>query len=144
VIRSQTARAKRSTGTRALALAAASCCLLGHGTNLTHFLFVRHAICAEHGDLVHAGEASEHAAAAHAGLATAAPALQTMPTSEPAHGDEHCAIVSDRREHALRSSSQELHAPAAADLAQSVAARAAPRAAVVPIFLLAPKSSPPV
>jgi hypothetical protein len=129
---------------RALALAAASCCLLGHGTNLTHFLFVRHAICAEHGDLVHAGEASRHGTAAHAELAIAAPALQAMPTSEPAHGDEHCAILGDRREHTLRSSSQELHAPALTDVVLSAAAREAPRVAPIPIFLLAPKSSPPV
>jgi hypothetical protein len=129
---------------RALALAAAASCLLGHGTNLAHFLFVRHAICAEHGDLVHAGEASQHGTAAHPELAIAAPALQAMPTSEPAHGDEHCAIVSDRREHALRASSQALHAPALTDAALSAAGREASRGAPIPIFLLAPKSSPPV
>jgi hypothetical protein len=80
---------------RACALAGLLALFL-QGSNGGHMLLVEHSRCAEHGELVHTGEAHHHDASAH--VETGGPAFENVSddASEAAH--EHCALMADRRD----------------------------------------------
>jgi hypothetical protein len=131
---------------RALVACVALLCVAVQGASATHLVLTRHAVCPEHGELVHASNAALHASTP---LRVAAPpsaeaAVSAVPDAEvSAHADEHCTALASRREHVL------LAAPADALIAPpaAVAAAAQPRAVERPAasarYHVAPKQGPP-
>lgn len=116
----------------------------GNLANLFHFATVAHTHCVEHGDLIHG--AHDHtvdapAAPAEAGVG----ALSALPAGEAGHTHDACTWCMTERVRVLR--------PTPAPVPEwQVFARAgeprAPPAAVVqapgaPLYLIAPKQSPP-
>ena len=124
---------------RACALAGLLAVFL-QGSSGGHMLLVEHTRCAEHGELVHAGEAHHHDASAH--VETTAPAFESVSDEASDAAHEHCALTADRRD-----------APAAIVEARvlpclivgSESARPAEPFAVPTAkrFRVAPKNSPP-
>jgi hypothetical protein len=111
------------------------------GSSGGHMLLVEHTRCAEHGDLVHAGETHHHGAAEvdEADVVT----LHGAPAESGEESHEHCAFSADRRD-ALASAAgtQALRwTPEEAIAASPVAHRHESRPE---LFRVAPKTSPPV
>ncbi len=103
-----------------------------------HLLAERHVVCAEHGELVHAGERAEPNGP-NAGGPT-----RVDPAAPGAHHHDHCGLAafSPRESHALVSAAPRVFVTA---LAERVLA--APELASVPaaaVLAYAPKLSPPV
>jgi hypothetical protein len=72
--------------------------LLAQGTQLGHMLLVEHAICAEHGELVH-GEAHPSTGSwAFEAAPGQSMALRPGFAADEAHAHEHCGTVSERRD----------------------------------------------
>lgn len=124
----------------------AAATLLLYGLSLTsgivHRAVVEHAVCAEHGDVVHvtANQSLAHAARA----ATPTPATPGITASSPAarHGhDEHCDDVLLERSRTLTTARVEhpRPPPATRDRSPVVATPSLPAP-----YRLAPKTSPPV
>jgi hypothetical protein len=138
VTRSRSAR-------RHLAAALVLCASTGQLGNLAHLAVVRHAVCLEHGELVHAdderirpsGHARDKRESANA-------SLQPRSDSSAAHGHDHCGATAHQREFALpRAPCCEGVALPAASGVDSIVERPAQNASWA-IFRLAPKASPPV
>lgn len=128
---------------RLLAACVAMLCVAVQGASITHLLLTRHAVCLEHGELVHA-EDDALAAGALAAPAPGGVAIGSARGSAVAeHADEHCAVLATRREYAILSApAQALAAPVAgsdAALPPSDTPRAEGRAR----YDVAPKQSPP-
>jgi hypothetical protein len=85
---------------RVLAPVFAACLMFGPGSGLAHFIVVEHAICAEHGDLIHADESHPSGVSAHAHAVTEFPSLSERAASTPGHAHEHCPVLTQRREQA--------------------------------------------
>ena len=120
--------------------AVAVVCLLAQLAGVLHLLVVRHERCAEHGEVVHAGdEASAHDAA----VAGDARALAVRPAADDAEHDdhEHCQALSDRRAVGAPSAPAIAGADLTAGDGTAVADAAPARAGV--LYRLAPKLSPP-
>jgi hypothetical protein len=124
---------------RACALAG----LLGlflQGSSGGHMLLVEHTRCAEHGELVHGGEAHHHVGAAHD--ESDFRAFQTGSDGASGEAHQHCALIADRRD-ALVSIGNAQSAPLAASTVQSLVAEQGLVAAETQRFRIAPKNSPP-
>jgi hypothetical protein len=107
--------------------------------NSLHFSVVSHEVCAEHGELVHAGEHGEEHHAAHSPEAT------SVSDSASEHAHEHCSVFG-RPEDTVPLATPpgvEIAAVAAADVA-SFSVRASVFVAPSTRLLAAPKTSPPV
>lgn len=110
-----------------------------------HFVLVRHTVCSEHGELVHAGEAH---AGSHAGLPSAGddPTLDEAAAVDEGHEHDHC-VTSDARQASLSFSRCVLWPEAAralpADADPPARCDAAERLPSARILLFAPKNSPP-
>lgn len=123
---------------------AALVCLFGHTSALLHTVFVEHARCPEHGESMHVG-AGDRVAIVHVHVDAShsdGPAVRNAAAAAQEHGHEHCLGVCDRRGATVPpKTGTVVSAPLACD------AHAAPhallRAAARPLFLLAPKNSPP-
>ena len=70
--------------------------LLLQGSSGGHMLLVEHTRCAEHGDLVHAGEAHHHDASTD--VEPGGPAFETVSDEASDAAHEHCALTADRRD----------------------------------------------
>ena len=103
-----------------------------------HKATVMHGVCAEHGDELHLDRVGEDR------RAEAGDSAQIEPTAwVPVDGDHHCVIAATSRDPITTAVGHEL--AAAHDLSEPTslpAALAAP--AVVALYRLAPKTSPPV
>lgn len=125
---------------RFAALALSIVTLVGQLSSFAHALFVPHASCAEHGEVIHApqGPANPGATAGSPELAFAA-----APVVDADHAHEHCLFASVCRDHPTLSPRlcDKLDRPV------SSPSRVQPRdiepACAVALFRLAPKSSPP-
>jgi hypothetical protein len=85
------------------AAAVATFCLLAQLTSLAHFLLVLHAVCPEHGEVVHAERMSGAGRPSSAALADADGGVQTVRGRDdpgPGRDHDHGSILSDRREKA--------------------------------------------
>jgi hypothetical protein len=107
-----------------------------------HHSSERHVRCAEHGEWVHAPDGAGSGELASAGRASPdGPSLVPLAPAETPH--EHCELASIDRERALpRSAAFDLVWPAS-PVSQVRVIDAAPRAAAIPSYALAPKQSPP-
>jgi hypothetical protein len=113
-----------------------------------HLLLSPHVVCPEHGELVHADAAGAIHAHGVAGAESSigeGPAISAVHAEAAAeHGDEHCAVLGSRREHAIVPAPyQGLHAAASSD-AMVVPAAASARHEARARYDVAPKQSPPV
>lgn len=104
-------------------------------SSFSHQLLVKHITCAEHGELIHAGETD---------AAPVADANSVTSTAQVAgHGHEHCDVFLARREQLA------VVPPAVVVLAAAPLALPLPvftrtvHSVSVPLLRLAPKSSPP-
>lgn len=125
---------------RSSVLALALLGVVGQLSGVAHLLLVPHAVCAEHGAVVHA---AEHA---HAALATTARESATAKVVAAEHAgddhDEHCGSYLVRRADACVSNASAVHV-ATALLAPQPPLAAAARTHGVAILTFAPKCSPP-
>jgi hypothetical protein len=113
--------------------------LLVTGTHLSavlHFALVSHGICADHGEMIHAGESHDSTSAEGTEAA-----LDVPPDATDAH--EHCRFVAKLREQVTARNDASIDLPVLTGLEPAFAPRV-----VVPtardILLVAPKQSPPV
>ncbi len=112
-----------------------------HVSAVAHFALVRHAVCDEHGELVDVdaalSAAPESRAAADPGLSSG------ESSSHSGHGHEHCGVLA----HLLQQHSPPVFAgiPVRVAAIQTVAGATCTSAPLVaiPVYLLAPKNSPP-
>jgi hypothetical protein len=128
-------------GRCAVVLALALGCLTGQLSGLAHWLVVPHETCPEHGELVH-GDAAPAELERPSGARAETPLLRAAKSPAGAHGHDHC-IVSLLR-HATAPASRP-YVPAHVEpprVAARLAHEDAPLA-LVPLFLIAPKNSPP-
>jgi hypothetical protein len=123
----------------AVAMSLAAAVALGPSAKYAHFARVEHAVCAEHGELVHVESTGTRVHAGH----TAAPHVDPAPNAEGGeHEHRHCGLATQERPHGARAADC-AHAgdPAAdEDATRSVVRDAVPRRA---LYRLAPKTSPP-
>ena len=141
-VRKPTKRA-RPARLRALVLLVASLNLLGLVSNFAHFLLVRHTVCPEHGELIHAGEPGHEVARSAPEREGKQPGVGAAATAA-SHGHDHCALLSDRRERlALRPHSPSVVPPHETELLAATWTRKSLHAYSVPLLFLAPKNSPP-
>ena len=123
-----------------------SCVLVGilglflQGTNGGHMLLVEHSRCAEHGALVHRGDANPHEVAEH-GYANAS-SVQGTPDVGSDETHEHCALSSDRRDASLAIGAS-LVVASSASASQVTAQADAFITSHSALFRIAPKNSPP-
>jgi hypothetical protein len=107
-----------------------------------HTVFVPHAICAEHGEVVHVQAAHE---AFNGPRATdSAPSLGTDGVA-PEAGHEHCPVVAaSSRRTAQRGNAEALLLPAAIANDEARIDRVVRPSTSIGLVLLAPKTSPPI
>ncbi|MBT8483912.1 MAG: hypothetical protein HKP36_20245 [Myxococcales bacterium] len=123
-----------------------SCALMGllalflQGSSGGHMLLVEHRQCAEHGELVHGGEAHHHDASAHAEADRLAFESGSKDASGEAH--EHCALSLDRRD-ATPSIVQAKVALCPVEASPSATPDAPHTLGATERFRIAPKNSPP-
>lgn len=105
-----------------------------------HAVLVPHAICAEHGEVVHAHGASSASAQPDG----AVPSIDADATAqESSHG--HCTIIAERsRQIAPPNASEAWLLPALRAQAEPFVTRAARASTSLELTLLAPKTSPPL
>jgi len=121
----------------AVALVVSVLCQLGQINASVHEIAVRHVICAEHGDMAHAGQSTGPASSESATPAT--PALQS---DRSVSSHEHCPLPGILGRQATLPSAQQGPTP----VAQLAAAPAHAGRSVAPgarLLLSAPKTSPP-
>lgn len=114
--------------------------LILQGSSGAHMLLVEHTRCAKHGELVHGGDAHDHAGGERAHSKTAT--LNGLPDAGSDEAHDHCSVSVDRRDAAVSLVDAEACIRVAALLDDS-----RPTSAVVvpstPRFRIAPKTSPP-
>jgi hypothetical protein len=134
--------ASRPAARRYLAGALALFALLGQFANLAHLAVAQHAVCPEHGELVHSDQPGRRNP-----LVSLTESLTTAlrPSGEAAskHSHDHCGIATQRREALLLAppSAERVRLPAA--LATDWLPERQPRFAGQAVFRFAPKCSPP-
>jgi hypothetical protein len=124
---------RKSLARRLLSGAALLAQLLG----LVHATLVQHITCPEHGDLVHVGMGDE---------TVPAPSPLAAVDVDTADGDdlhERCLLDEDG-EHAPAPTAARAPAPLATPRPHAPAPELAPVAPATPIYVIAPKNSPPV
>jgi len=114
--------------------------VLLQGSSGGHMLLVEHSRCAEHGELVHAGESHHHEGVSR--VETQGPTYQNAPDYAADETHDHCALAADRHD-ALGAVSDAQISPFEAGAQWQL--RFADR--FVPVdtqrFRVAPKNSPP-
>jgi hypothetical protein len=119
-------------------------CVAVQGASITHLLLTRHAVCLEHGELVHADDEALAASRSLTPPAATGLAIGSARSSAAAeHADEHCAVLATRREYAILSApAQALAAPLASKDAAAPTS-GTPRGEGRARYDVAPKQSPP-
>jgi hypothetical protein len=121
-----------------------ACVLVGilglflQGSNGGHMLLVEHSRCAEHGALVHHGDAHPHEVAEYAD----ATSVQGTPDLGSDEAHEHCALSSDRRDASVAIGAS-LVVANSASTSQVTAQADAFITSQSALFRIAPKNSPP-
>lgn len=145
--RAHSGRKPASLAGRCLVVVLSAATLVAQLSALVHLGLVRHVICAEHGELIHADDV-DHSPATPAQAVSPATTARTTSASgrhegSAYHGHEHCLMAAHRRERAVPSNNgwfSFVSEPPPSDTTES---SAVPRPAPVAIYRLAPKSSPP-
>jgi hypothetical protein len=101
----------------------------------------RHAVCSEHGELIHLDEEVSWAAPPSANTHFFSIDAKAEPRVH--HGHDHCSLAAHRRETTPASRAKILLARAEPIVAGCCLEDDVPRSAAVATFLLAPKNSPP-
>jgi hypothetical protein len=130
---------------RILALVLLCLCLAGQLSGFAHLVTVQHAVCPEHGEVVHGPPGGSEVALAPAlALGGQLPALS--PSSAPAAGHEHdhCLLLSQRRGQAVPEPAPRPVRNAAQPARQVPGREVACCARSIALLRLAPKNSPPV
>lgn len=131
----------RSAQRQIFSIALAALFVAAQLSSFTHELLVRHVTCPEHGELIHADEATASLPVS----SDDAPALAYRATSVEVsgHGHEHCSVCTARREQ-LFIAAPSAPLVSAATLKEVVGVeRGNCLPAPVALLRLAPKSSPP-
>jgi hypothetical protein len=123
---------------RALAALGAYLCLLGQVVGLAHVLLVRHATCPSHGELVHGGPPPAEVAP----LADDTSVRSTAPESEEL--DEHCLFLATRRREMAGLVPARTISIQPAGMVRLESPPAIPVLTTRALFLVAPKTSPPI
>ncbi len=110
------------------------------GSSGGHMLLVEHTRCAEHGELVHEGEAHLHQSASHAETGAAGLLGASNEPSEEAHG--HCAPQGNRHNALTSVATARVSAPLI-EVPQPQLSAGAPIPPQNQPFRVAPKNSPP-
>ena len=136
--------AKRQLLLRVIAALALAVGVFVQFSSALHFVLVEHAICAEHGELVHESEPHDTGSHAERPLDVDEASVVASGSTDLQHGHEHCAGLGTLRDAAAippRSDAQSLVRPTgeAAALGPALRSGDPPFA----LFLLAPKNSPP-
>lgn len=129
------------TWMRVVAALVASIYVIGHLGAFLHTTLERHVVCAEHGHLLHADEATD---ADHVEQSEEADQWRAMASHHGEH--EHCSAWSVLKPMAKRTAGVWLvgEAPFRVDTVLEASVASTPiRGPTVAIFLLAPKTSPP-
>ncbi len=138
---------RRGAPRRWTALALAALCAGGQLAGVAHYVLVEHVTCPEHGELIHVEDRSEGNPVASHTEATSLPETSVFTAgrqgepSSPSH--DACVVSAHRRERFVTGASSlsvlVVHAES------TLAAPALESRALhgIPLFLLAPKNSPP-
>ncbi len=119
--------------------------LVTQASSFAHLLLVRHAVCPQHGELVHVGEDEGPPS-----VDSALPSEQDSGGSaiRAGHGATeehvHCLLAMHRRQTPVVPRSAFTIAPARVAEIRVLTLGSSPRPALVALFSLAPKTSPPV
>ena len=114
--------------------------LILQGSSGGHMLLVEHTRCAEHGELVHSGDAYDHASGEHAHSKTAT--LDGLPDPDSDEAHDHCVVPADRRD-AAASFVDSKACICVAGLLDDLTLNSAVLVPSTPRFRIAPKGSPP-
>ena len=134
-------KVKRVTRLRLDLVAIACACLLGQVSSLAHRVLVRHVICAEHGESVHVRSQGARAADSEAGGLAQRPTVVNGPSVRP-DGHDHCSLAGTRSSNP-QPPPDSVPGPEPLLACAGEVSDAAP-GRVVPHYLVAPKTSPPV
>jgi hypothetical protein len=142
----RTDRGHRALWVRVLALIVVAFTLASQASSLAHLVLIEHAVCPEHGEWLHADELATHAEGApgNAPHAETSSIRATVPTDGFGHEHEHCAVLSERRQSLAEEPSSPVVLLSVGPDRVSGGPTYALSARSVPIFQLAPKTSPPV
>jgi hypothetical protein len=123
-------------------VALAALCLLAQLASFAHLGLVRHVTCPEHGELVHADADAPAGSVWQERSQSALPSYGAVPTETSAHGHDHCLCTTVRRE---RWAPQQAHLGFIAQSERRIVSHAGDLqpGASFPLFMLAPKNSPP-
>lgn len=109
--------------------------------SFAHEAFNSHVVCAEHGELIHVDRPA--LALADHGAHAASHQLLGVSDSRAPRDHEHCGLAAANRERTLELHVQSSVAIAPADSPASIEVRRTEDRSSIPLFLLAPKQSPP-
>jgi hypothetical protein len=132
---------RRSGLGRGFALALASCVVAAQLSSFAHLLLVKHALCPEHGELIHAGERADVRAQRAPGSGTAVLARESGAAAALDHA--HCPLAVQRRERVALLARVALVSVPPAVAEAVLCSRPLPSATLCELFRLAPKGSPP-
>jgi hypothetical protein len=138
-------RSRLSGAFRALSVSVAFFVVLSHLASFLHFIVVSHSLCPEHGELVHASAGHETAeVAASASERVRGQVVERSSDVVDNDGHDHCELWSERREHAVLRRASSIAPPDLGSGLTLVRDRGARLLSSVPLYVLAPKNSPPV
>lgn len=147
--RTRAALSKTSGPFRALSASVACFVVLSQLSAFLHFVVVSHDVCPEHRELVHSAS-GEGAAAAHSADPAAHARDDSVDTAESSrspdtgHGHDHCIVCALRREHATLGRAASPVPPSLGPEPLLAGHASALIPSPIPLYLLAPKNSPPV
>jgi hypothetical protein len=136
-------RFTRKPSSKGGAAALALLCVVGPILGYAHMLLVAHVQCVEHGELLHVAAATAVETRANAGRRTAEPSVDSRSDVESeSHEHDHCCVASARKTQAAVDSVRPV-AVATVQPAHPMSERAV-ACPPVALYVLAPKTSPPV
>lgn len=140
-------RSRVSASFRALSVSVACFLVLSQISSFLHFFVVQHTVCPEHGELVHAAPGDLVAATSPDPLPqsrdNAVDTAKSSRSSDANHGHDHCMVCAQRREHATLARSPAVVPPSLGAKLAVARDRGARILSSVPLYLIAPKNSPP-
>jgi hypothetical protein len=121
--------------------ATAALCLLIQLVATAHLVVARHEVCAEHGEVIHAGDHHADPIEATGRAPTTGAALrEAAPADDHREVDDHCRALTERRD---ITDAPALALPLLAVAARPPAPPVAAAARATSVYRLAPKNSPP-
>jgi hypothetical protein len=140
-------RSRVSGSFRALSVSIACFLVFSQLSAFLHFIVVQHSVCAEHGELIHAGAGdSVHSSAESSPFRADGETVDSAehaPGADTGHGHDHCSVCAQRREIAAFHRAPGVVPPNAETELVLAGDRGARILSSVPLYLLAPKNSPP-